>query len=115
MRPHIDGYNRLARLYRIIRNAFGRRVYADRDFMAKTERLVQEHVTAQGLVAEMPVQKLDEKTLAALKAASSSDTIKIINLTKSIQITVSEEGAANPFLWSIGERAEAVVALPAPN
>ena len=58
-----------------------------------------------------PVQKLDEKTLAALKAASSSGTIKIINLIKSIQITVSEEGEANPFLWSIGERAEAVADL----
>jgi type I restriction enzyme, R subunit len=108
LRTYIDDYNRLLRLYCIIRNAFTKRVYVDKEFMAKTAKLVREHVTTNSVDAPLPVQKIDEQTLEALKASQSSDTVKVINLIKTITATVDEEEDEIPILGSIGAKAEAI-------
>ena len=111
LRPFIDDYNRLLRLYCIIHNAFTKRVYIDKEFMAKTAKLIREHVTTESVDAPLPVQKIDEQTLEALKASQSSDTVKVINLIKTITATVDEEEDEIPILGSIGEKAEAIAEL----
>jgi type I restriction enzyme R subunit len=111
LRPYLDEYNRILRLYVIIRNAFTKKVYADREFMAKTAALVQQHVTTTGVDAPLPIQTIDEGTLEALKASQCSDTVKVINLIKSITSTVDDEVDGNPALISIGEKAETIADL----
>lgn len=111
LRPYIDDYNRLLRLYCIIRNAFTKRVYVDKEFMAKTAMLVREHVTTDSVDAPLPVQKIDEQTLEALKASQSSDTVKVINLIKTITATVDDEEDEIPVLGSIGDKAESIAEL----
>ncbi|MDO9067480.1 MAG: HsdR family type I site-specific deoxyribonuclease [Deltaproteobacteria bacterium] len=111
LRPYIDDYNRLLRLYCIIRNAFTKRIYIDKEFMAKTAKLIRDHVTTDSVDAPLPVQKIDEQTLEALKASQSSDTVKVINLIKTITATVDEEEDEIPILGSIGEKAEAIAEL----
>lgn len=105
---YIGSYNRLARLYALIRAAFSKRVYLDKEFLAKTAGLVRENVTTFGVDEALPVQTIDENTLEALKQSKSSDKVKVINLIKRIGDAVEEEGEENPFLLSIGERADAI-------
>ena len=51
------------------------------------------------------------KELAALKTDDASDTTKVLNLRKILTTVVTDQGAAKPFLLSIGERAEALATL----
>ena len=108
LHEYIEPYDRLARLCALLTNSFRKKVYADREFMAKTADLVRKHVSTDSVDAPLPVQALDEETLEALKASESPDTVKVINLIKRIRDAVDEEGEENPYLISIGDKAETV-------
>jgi type I restriction enzyme R subunit len=108
LRDFIDDYLRLARLYGIIRAAFTPRPYVDQDLMNKTRDLVHEHVDAADPTGPMKLYEIGEKTLEALHKAKTPDSVKVINLGKSLVVKISEE-AHKPHLKSIGEMAEQVV------
>ena len=54
------------------------------------------------------IRELGVEELAALKGSDASDTVKVLNLSKSLAQLVADESAKKPFLLPIGERAEAV-------
>jgi len=58
--PYIEDYNNLARLYISIRNAYKKRIYVDRELMAKTKELVRQNVSAEGFTGALPIQSIDE-------------------------------------------------------
>lgn len=106
LRPFMDDYLALAELYGLIRNAYTDRVYVDKEFTAKTRDLLREHTTGGELEPPGAIHNLGPEELAALKDGDASDTTKILNLRKILATVVADEGAAKPFLLSIGERAE---------
>jgi len=108
LRPYIEDYNLLARLFATVRLAFKKRVYVDKEFMGKTAELVRGHVSTEGLTKALPVQQIDENTLELLKG---SDKVKVINLIKAIRKTVDDEEDENPILVPIGAKAEAIAEL----
>jgi len=106
LRDYVEDFGRLSVLYRIVRNAFRKKTVLYGDVARKTELLVREKAATYGLQTTMPVVTIDEKTLQAIKESSATDKTKVINLINSIAKTVTDEGDANPYLKSIGERAE---------
>ena len=106
LRPFMDDYLALAELYGLIRNAYTDRVYVDKEFTAKTKELLREHTTGGELEPPGAIHNLGPEELEALKDGDASDTTKILNLRKILATVVTDEGAAKPFLLSIGERAE---------
>jgi type I restriction enzyme R subunit len=108
LRPYMDDYQRLAALYQLTRSAFGKHVPLLKDLMRKTEALVKEKVTSEGLTTTLPIYEINEGTLTTLRECQKSETVKVINLLKSLQVTVQQQGATQPALISIGERAEAI-------
>jgi type I restriction enzyme, R subunit len=78
----------------------------DKEFTAKTKELLREHTTGGELEPPGAIHNLGSEELEALKDGDASDTTKILNLRKILATVVTEEGAAKPFLLSIGERAE---------
>ncbi len=108
LRPYIEDYQRLTELYALIRDAFSARVYVDRELTQKTQNLLREHTTLYQLDLPGAIHELGPQELAALKRSSASETAKVLNLRKILATMVEDEGAAKPFLLSIGERAEAV-------
>lgn len=109
LRPYIDDYARLSALYAIVRNAFGKQVQLIRDLMRKTEDLVRQHATVEGFTTTLPLVRIDEQALAALKGDEPPDTSKVINLGKSLLQKVAEDSPQQPFLIPIGERVEQVL------
>lgn len=105
LRPYIDDYQALTALYGLLRNAYDSQ-YVDRDLTAKTRRLLREQTATYNVDLPGEVHELGPRELAALKANSSSDTTKILNLKKLIAQTVAKDGLSKPFLRPIGERAE---------
>jgi len=109
LRQYLDGYGMFSTLHQIVQNAFSKRTTLYRDIAKKTEFLVRERVEDYGLTTTLPLVKIDEKALAALKRKKSSDSAKILNLGKSLVQTVADEGEQQPYLIPIGERAEAIL------
>jgi type I restriction enzyme R subunit len=106
MRPFIDDYLLLAELYAFVRNAYGDRLYVDREVSNKTRDLLQKHTISGQLELPGAIHALGPEELAKLKESDTSDNTKILNLRKILAVTVQDNGAAKPFLLSIGERAE---------
>jgi type I restriction enzyme R subunit len=109
LRDYIDDYNHLADLYVMLRNAYGKKTTFLGDIAHKTEMLVRENAAAHGLDKLSKTVEFDEAALKALKDEKGSDNGKVINLVKSVVTSAGERGAKEPYLISIGERAESIM------
>ena len=78
------------------------------DVAKKTERLIRETASYAGLAQTTKAVMINETMLAKMRDSEASDTSKVINLLKSLQSTIKEKGAVEPYLMSIGERAELI-------
>ena len=105
--PHLDAYALLSKIYQIVRNAFGKRVYVDKEFLRKTENLVKENVTVRGLTPATDFFEINEHTIEQIKNDAKPDNVKIVNLVKSIQKWVDESNN-DLVLLSFREKAEAI-------
>ncbi len=108
LRPFIEDYGSLAVLYAWIRQAYSDRIYVDREFTRKTKKLLQQYTQSGALEPPAVVYEIGQAQLRALRDSSADDTVKVLNLRKLIAAAVELDGAAKPYLLSIGERAEAV-------
>jgi len=111
LRPYIEDYETLARMYRIVREAYDPGVVVDREFSRKTARLVQERTEIGPIKPALEVYEINEETLTKIEKSKASDTEKVFNLLKSIFDTVRHNAKQEPYLISIGERAELIAAL----
>lgn len=102
----MDDYLALAELYAFIREAFSDRVYLDKELTAKTKGLLHQYTTTNRLELPGAIHELGAKELALLKQSDASETSKILNLRKILVATVEQNVRSQPFLLSIGERAE---------
>ncbi len=107
LRPFIEDYATLSNIYLVVRNAYTRRLYVDRDFQKKTNELVQKHIGAAVAepVAEFVV--IDRSTIETIKDKEEGKATKVINLIKAIQ-KEAEEKSDDPFLLAMADRARAV-------
>jgi len=107
LRPFIGDYTTLSAIYDVVRKAYTKTVMVDRDFQKKTNALVQEHVSATALYSPDDIVAIDGQTLELMKRRKSGDSVKVINLIKSIE-KAAEENSDDPFLIAMAERAKAV-------
>jgi type I restriction enzyme, R subunit len=105
---YLKEYEALTELYEFVREAFSDRVYIDKELSAKTKVLLRQHATSANLELPGAIHELGAKELALLKQSDTDDTTKILNLRKILTKTVDEKAYSQPFLLSIGERAEAL-------
>ena len=105
--PFIVAYDTLSSIYAVVRNAFAKRIYVDRDFQKKTNELVQSHIGAKFSEAPEDYAQLDESTIEAIKKKDEGKATKVINLVKTIE-KIAEENSNDPFLIAMAERARAV-------
>lgn len=69
---------------------------------------MREQVTSLGIHEPQAIYEINADTLAALKAGQEPEPVKVFNLVKSLMATVDEQVGQQPYLVSIGERAEAI-------
>jgi type I restriction enzyme R subunit len=110
LRPYLQDYDALMRIYAIVREAFYPGLDVDRSFLRKTAELVQKHTTVSGLRGADEIHELTPDALAQLAESDTSDTAKVVNLVKLLHDLVADERDTKPFLVSIGEKAEEIAA-----
>jgi type I restriction enzyme R subunit len=107
LRPFIEDYSTLSAIYIIVRNAYTKKVYADKAFQNKTSELVQKHIGVDRLEQVSEFITIDAQTVELIKKQKGGDGTKIINLVKSIE-KLAEENSGDPFLIAMADRAKAV-------
>lgn len=109
LRPLIDKYSILSQIFLTIRSAFKHEIIVSRDFQNKTAELVRKHVQSEVIREKLEVYEINDKTLQKLKESQNSDSVKVINLIKSIEKHIKDNVAKELYLITIGERATNVV------
>ncbi|MGB6220698.1 type I restriction endonuclease subunit R [Haloferula sp.] len=107
LRPFIELYTSLSAIYDVVRKAYTKKVYVDRDFQAKTNALVQKHISTYGIEEPGEVMTINEDTVAYIVKKKQGEATKVINLIKSIEKT-AEENSDDPYLVAMAERAKMV-------
>jgi len=108
LRPYIKHYDTLTRMYKILKEAYEPGLVVDKEFTRKTAKLVQEYTRTEEIKSTLEIYEINENTLKKIEESQVSDTEKIFNLLKSIEKTVNLEFKHNPYLLSIGQRAEMI-------
>jgi type I restriction enzyme R subunit len=111
LRPYLDDYETLSRMFKIVRENYDRGIPVDRDFTRKTALLVQQHTTGSAIGPTLDICEINEETLKRIEGSKASDTEKAFNLIKSIERTVEQQGSTAPYLISIAEKAELLIKL----
>jgi type I restriction enzyme R subunit len=109
LREYIEPYNRLAEIYVMLRNAYGKKTMFLGDVAHKTEQLIRENATTHGLTQLTKTVEFDAKALKALSDRKGSDSGKVINLAVMLAEGRTRHGKEDPSLVGIAERAEAVL------
>jgi type I restriction enzyme R subunit len=110
LRPYLDNYDSIMRIYAIVREAFYPGIDVDRSFLRKTAELVQQHTAVTPIRGISGIHKLTDETLEQLTLMDTPDTVKVVNLVKLLHDLVTNERDTKPFLLSIGEKAEKIAA-----
>ena len=95
LRPFLDDYATLSNIYLVVRNAYARRVYVDRDFQKKTNALVRAHIGTSMAEPAGEYVVIDRSTIETIKNKIEGKATKVINLIKSIQKT-AEKNSDDP-------------------
>jgi type I restriction enzyme, R subunit len=111
LRPYIDDYDTLARMYNILKEAYDPGITTDREFTRKTAQLVRDNTKCGQIKQSLEIYEINEGTLRKLQDSNATDTEKVFNLLVSIKKMVANEASTSPYLRSIGEKAELISTL----
>jgi type I restriction enzyme R subunit len=109
LRQHMEDYGKLSVLHEIVQNTFAKQSALHRDVAKKTESLVRERVASYGVATALPLVRIDERTLEALRKTHVSDNGKVLNLGRALAQAAAAVAPEQPYLLPIGERAEAIL------
>jgi type I restriction enzyme, R subunit len=108
LRPFLGDYTQLAEFYNLLRANYERHLPVDRDFLRKTAKLVQEHTDTGIIQTPSKIHRLDSDTLEQISASDKPATVKVFNLLKAIHDIVERDARQEPYLISIGDKAEQI-------
>lgn len=109
LRDYIVPYNRLAKLYVMLRNAYGAREFYYGEVAHKTEMLVREAGILDDAIAIGRTVEFDPALLSALYTQPTSQNGRVVNLVRDFERNAQTDGEAQPHLVGIAERARAVL------
>jgi type I restriction enzyme R subunit len=107
LHPYLDDYATLSGIYAVVRKAYTKNVYVDRDFQKKTNELVQKHIDTNKLQAVSQFIEITPATITLIKEKQDGINTKVINLIKTIE-KIAAETSDDPYWIGMAERAKAV-------
>ncbi|MCS1417304.1 MAG: Type-1 restriction enzyme R protein [Verrucomicrobia subdivision 3 bacterium] len=109
LRPYIERYSTLSSIYRVVHNAYTRTTMVDREFLSKTDQLVQNRIGTEGIGSLDDLVEINARTVELIKekGAAYATAPKVINLVKSIK-KLADEKIDDPWLIAMADRARAV-------
>ena len=111
LRAYLDDFEKLARVYNILRMYYDNRQRPDLDLSEKTAQLVRENTTAGEFLLPKSTYRIDDDTLSKIKNDQKTDRERILSMINSILNEVQQMHQDKPYLISIGERAEQIAQI----
>ncbi|MEN3010376.1 MAG: HsdR family type I site-specific deoxyribonuclease [Candidatus Bipolaricaulaceae bacterium] len=108
LRPYLPDYQKLVRIYHLVREAFEPHGITDRDFLRKTAEIVRKFTRTPGVMELGPVYALNGAALEKLAHQEVSETVRVFNLIKAFFQLVNKRKQNEPYLIPIGERVERI-------
>lgn len=109
LREHIETFQRLVDLYLMVRNAYSSPTRFYEDVARKTEQMVRDMASSDGMITAGKVVEFDLKTLHALRSQGDDDNATVINLVRAIETEAEEKAEQQPVLLDIAQRAAAIL------
>ena len=109
LRPFLEDYQELVRIYLLVRSAYEPGVPVDKSFLRKTATLVQQQTWTSAIREVGPGYMLNEQALDQIASQHGSDIVRVFNLFKVLQNIVQQQSQQAPYLVSIGERADHII------
>lgn len=109
LRDHITTYKRLSNLYSAVRNAYAQTTGFIGDLAYKTQRLVQENATQEGLGGIARAITFDVETIAALRHEQGRAEGNAFNLVRGLRREIEDDAATAVVLDPLRDRAERVL------
>jgi len=107
LRPYIDDYSTITAIYAIVRKAYAKKIYVDKEFQRKTNELIHKRIDSTEIEFSNEFVEINEKSLDKIKEKFKPTGTKVINLVKSIE-KIAEDNQDDPFLISLNDRAELI-------
>ena len=111
LRPHLDNFERFARIYNILRMYYDNRQKPDMDLSEKTAQLVRENTSIGEFKPPRSTYSINDETLGRIKTDHKTDRERILSMINSILNEVAHNLSKQPYLISIGERAEQIAQM----
>lgn len=108
LRPYLGDYERIMDMAATVRAAFYQGLDVDKSFLKKTAQLVRKHTLASPIRGTGQIHELTSQVIDDVVKGDSPDTVKVVNLLKTLREAVERDRALSPYLISIGERASAI-------
>ncbi len=110
LEPYLKDYKALTMLYRALRERIqGEDNIVLNELVEKTRHLVQSEVASTDITEPDAVYELDREHLDAIKRMYAPTALNLFDLRKTIKRVVESRAEYEPYLRSIGERAEDVI------
>jgi type I restriction enzyme, R subunit len=109
LRDHITTYRRLTELYAAVRNAYAETSAFISDLAYKTQRLVQESASQEGLGRIARKVTFDVDTLGSLRVEEGPEEGKVYSLVRGLRAEMESDAATAVVLDSLRSRAERVL------
>ena len=109
LREYIAEYDKLTSIYAVLRSKYEATGLAVRELARKTAKLVADRVEPGDIYRPDKIVAITPATLRKLADSNKSDIEKVINLANQITIKAGMDGSKSPFLFSIAERAQAII------
>jgi type I restriction enzyme R subunit len=111
LRDYLDDYALIVQVYQVVYNYFNpeaERRRVQRDLLQKTDALIREHVSVEGLT-DLPLYPVHRDIANVVKADDVSDRVKVTNLYRSLVLYIEDHQHEQPYLIPIGEQVEDVI------
>jgi type I restriction enzyme R subunit len=111
LRPHLDDFEKFARIFNILRMYYDNKQRPDIDLSEKTAQLVRENTSIGEFKPPKSTYSINDETLSKIKTDHETDRERILSMINSILNEVAHNLLKQPYLISIGERAEQIAQM----
>lgn len=108
LRPYMDDYNILVDMYRLLHSAYEPHTPVDKSLLRKTTQIVKRHTKTRFVLEPQATYEIGVEVLIRILHEEKPEMVKVFNLLNEIYRIVEVKGKEQPYLISIGERAEAI-------
>ncbi|MGC8516144.1 MAG: type I restriction endonuclease subunit R [Thermoplasmata archaeon] len=111
LRPHLNDFEKFARIFNILRMYYDNRQRPDLDLSEKTAQLVRKNTSIGEFKPPRSTYSISDETLSRIKADHKTDRERILSMINSILNEVAHNLLKQPYLISIGEKAELIAQM----